>query len=74
MRMGVVSEERAFEWNGGAFDKMFIGCLYRQSWEQHKASNQSQLFAADFLIFYRLKVHELVLVFMVTAEFQIGTL
>ena len=29
MRMGVVSEERAFEWNGGAFDKMFIGCLYR---------------------------------------------
>lgn len=29
MGMGVVSEERASEWNGGAFDKMFIGCLYR---------------------------------------------
>ena len=30
MGMGVVW---AFEWNGGAFDMMFIGCLYRQSWE-----------------------------------------
>lgn len=74
MGMGVVSEERAFEWNGGAFGMIFIGCLQRQSWESHKESNQSQLFAADCLIFYRPKVHELVLVFIVAAEFQIGNL
>ena len=73
--MDVVAETRASEWSEGAFCMTFMGYLSVQILMGIAQRKKPELAICSFLSdLLQAKVHELVLIFMVATESQIGNL